>query len=237
MCLARTVLIPIAVSAALSALPAIGQERLNQDSFGQERLNNDYYSNARRGALRSVEHYHLYPGIDELRAKHYFQAYADFTFVLGYFPNHPRALLLMAELCETWRSPKCDVDEFFNRAVAQNPKIAETFVIIGIHQERTKRIPAAIESFKRALAIDPNSVNANYNIALTYLDIGQYELANEHAQKAYALGAPLSGLRDRLKSTGHWHPLAQPASSVPQDKAAAYAPSSKSTLPRDSSAK
>ncbi len=94
----------------------------------------------------------------------------------------------MAELCETWKSPKCDVDEVFNRAIARNPKIPATFVIIGIHQERTKASSAAIESFKRALAIDPNSVNANYNIALAYLDSGQYELANEHAQKAYALG-------------------------------------------------
>ncbi len=32
-------------------------------------------------------------------------------------------------------------------------------------------------------------MNAHYNLALTYLDTKQFELANQHAQRAYALGA------------------------------------------------
>lgn len=206
-----SILIPIVAFVAFSARSA-----------PQDRLNNDYYTNPDRGMLYTVEKYHLYPGEEKMREKHYFAAYADFRFILGYFPNHPNALLLMAEVCEAWKSPKCDVDEFFDRAVARNPNIPATFVIVGIHQERTKRFAAAIESFKRALAINPNSLNANYNIALAYLDSGQYELANEHAQKAYALGAQLGGLRDRLKSDGHWQPLDPQA---PQDESTNNPPS------------
>jgi tetratricopeptide (TPR) repeat protein len=184
----------------------------------QDRHDNDYYTNVNKSILSTVERYHLGPGEEKLNAKHYIAAQADFQFILNYYPNHPRALLLMAELCETWKSPTCDLEQVFNRAVARNPNIATTFVIIGIDQERTKRIPAAIESFKHALAIEPDSVNANYNIALAYLDSGQYDLANEHAQKAYALGAPLPGLRDRLERAGHWQPSQQPAPSSPQGK-------------------
>jgi len=205
--LAPIVLVPIVAFASFSVLPA-----------DQDRRNNDYYTNVDRNILSTVERHHLGIGEDELKAKHYIAARSDFQFILNYYPNHPRVLLLMAELCETWKSPKCDLDEVFNRAIARNPNIPATFVIIGIHQERTKRIPAAIESFKRALAIDPNSVNANYNIALAYLDSGQFELANEHAQKAYALGAPPPGLRDRLKSAGHWQALAPAPAQPPQDK-------------------
>lgn len=221
-------LVPIVAFASFSVLPA-----------DQERHNNDYYTNVDRNILSTVERHHLGIGEDELKAKHYIAAQRDFQFILNYYPNHPRVLLLMTDLCETWKSPKCDLDEVFNRAIARNPNIPGTFVIIGIHQERTKRIPAAIESFKRALAIDPNSVNANYNIALAYVDSGQYELANQHAQKAYALGAPPPGLRDRLKSAGHWQALAPAPAQPPQDQSTNSPPSSKSSSsdPETSSAK
>ena len=198
-------------------------------SADQDRHNNDYYTNVDRNILSTVERHHLGIGEDELKAKHYIAAQSDFQFILNYYPNHPRVLLLMSELCETWKSPKCDLEDVFNRAVARNPNIPATFVIIGIHQVRTKQIPAAIENFKRALAIDPNSVNANYNIALAYLDSGQYELANEHAQRAYARGAPPPGLRDRLKSAGHWQALAPAAPQPPQDQSTTSPPSSKSS--------
>lgn len=199
-------------------------------SADQDRRNNDYYSNVDRNMLSTVERHHLGIGEDELKAKHYIAAQSDFRFILNYYPNHPRVLLLMSELCETWKSPKCDLDDVFNRAVARNPNIPATFVIIGIHQVRTKQIPAAIENFKRALAIDPNSVNANYNIALAYLDSGQYELANEHAQTAYARGSPPPGLRDRLKSTGHWQALAPAASQPSEDKSTDHPPSATSPV-------
>ncbi len=195
------VLTSIAAVVAFSALPAFGKPH-----------NNDYYSvNLDRGLLNTVETYHLGPGIAKMKVKRYEVAKGDFDFILNYFPNHPQVLILMAELCEAWKSPKCDIQAYFDRAIDRNPNVAETFVIAGIYQERAKRTPQAIESFKRALAIEPNSVNANYNIALAYLDSGQYELANAHAQKAYALGAPLEGLRERLQRAGHWQPLAPSA--------------------------
>lgn len=198
----------LAVLVALCALPSNAQTGAK---YVDTEHNKDYYSSLNTSRLRTVEAYHLRQGEGKMRAARYIAAREDFDFILDYYPNHPQALMLMAELCETWKSPRCDVNEYFSRAIARNPNVAATYVIIGIHQGRTKQGSAAIESYKRALAIDPDSVNANYNIALAYLDSGQYQLANEHAQKAYALGTPPAGLRDRLKRGGYWQELSPPA--------------------------
>jgi len=174
-------------------------------AWGQA-TDNDYYASRGTELLSAVERYHLGPGEEGMRTKHYDSAFGDFKFILNYFPNHPQALLLMAQLCETWKSPLCDAAPFFDRAIARNPTVATTYVAYGIYQLRARKTATAIANFKQALELDPNSTNAHYNIALAYLDSQQYELANEHAQKAYALGAPVPGLRDRLKRAGYWKP-------------------------------
>jgi tetratricopeptide (TPR) repeat protein len=136
----------------------------------------------------------------------------------------------MAENCERWKSPRCNADEFFQRAIARGPDIAGTYVVYGIYLLRVGRPNDGIENLKRAIEIDPDSMNAHYNIALAYLDAKQYQLANEHAQKAYALGAQLPGLRDRLKRAGHWQPAApataaEPSPAVKSSQPDAAAPS------------
>jgi tetratricopeptide (TPR) repeat protein len=78
----------------------------------------------------------------------------------------------------------------------------------GIYLARTKRYPEAIKSYEHALEIAPDSVNAHYNLGLAYIETKQYQLANEHAQRAYELGASLPGLRDKLKRIGQWNPVA-----------------------------
>jgi tetratricopeptide (TPR) repeat protein len=181
------------------------------DANAQKR-DNDYYAPHERDvadSLRAVEQYHLGPGEKELRLKQYVQAFSDLIFVLHYFPNHPQALLLMAQLCTQWKSGQCDADSMFQRAVEVNPAVPGTYATMGIYLHRNGRYADAIDAYKRALALNPDSVNANYNIGLAYLDTKQYELANVHAQRAYASGAPLPGLRDKLKLAGHWHPSAE----------------------------
>ena len=38
-----------------------------------------------------------------------------------------------------------------------------------------------------------------------HCELKEYELANEHAHKAYSMGYPLKGLRNKLKRLGAWH--------------------------------
>jgi tetratricopeptide (TPR) repeat protein len=63
---------------------------------------------------------------------------------------------------------------------------------------------------EKALTLDPNSINAHYNLGLTYFETKQFELANEHAQRAYQLGASPPGLRDKLVRAKQWRPIDTP---------------------------
>lgn len=174
-------------------------------------FNNDYYK-ARGSAhlaelLSAVERYHLQPGVNNMQRRNYRGAYGDFVFILNHFPNHPRALLLLGELCDRWKAPHCNPEPFFDKAVEVNPKAGGTHLIKGIYLQKKGRLDEAVASYKAALEYEPDSFNTHYNLGLTYFAQKKYELANEHAQKAYALGVPLPALRQKLTSVGAWKAL------------------------------
>lgn len=187
-----------------------------------QKTDNDYYASAGTDLLRSVEKYHVVLAENEIRTKYYVGARADLDFTLRYFPNHPRGLLLMVQLCSEDKKHGCDLDLIFERAIAVNPYAVGTYVTLGVYLHRAKRYSEAIESYRRALALDPDSINGHYNLGLAYLEAKQYDLANEQAQRAYALGAPLPGLRERLQKAGQWRPIAA-APASPQTAAPASA--------------
>jgi tetratricopeptide (TPR) repeat protein len=217
--------------ALLYAPLAIGQ--------GTVRPNTDYYFDRTDRALveqlNNVEKFHL-PGCAEgVKTRRYQAALDDCEFIFRYFPNHPRALMLMSELCLAWKSPSCDPDMYFENAVKINPKAASTFVMRGIYLLRAKKTSEAITDLKQAATIDPNSLNAQYNLGLAYLETRQYMLANEAAQRAYALGAPVPGLRDKLQKAGYWKPLeppvAAPETTTPKAAPGDEAPAKAATEP------
>jgi tetratricopeptide (TPR) repeat protein len=49
-----------------------------------------------------------------------------------------------------------------------------------------------------------DSANVHYNLGLLYIDLKDYERSQEHARKAYELGAQLPGLRNKLAEAGKW---------------------------------
>ena len=179
--------------------------------------NNDYYKAAGTELLRNVDKYHLGLATDKLRAHAYESGFGDIGFMLNYFPNHPQALMLLIELCDQWKSYRCDAQDRFENAIAVNPDIAATYVLQGIYLFRTKRLPAAVASLENAVKLDPESLNAHYNLGLVYFETKQFDLANAEAQRAYQLGAPLPGLRDKLTRAGKWKPIdaAPPDAAIP----------------------
>lgn len=192
---------------------------LASPSLMAQPVNNDYYKGGGTELLRNVEAYHLGLARDKLRSRSYQSGYGDVMFMLNYYPNHPQALMLLVDYCEQWKSPGCDVPMAFENAVAVNPQAATTYVVRGIYYFRGKKLPASIESFKKALELEPNSLNAHYNLGLAYVETKQYDLANVHAQSAYRLGASVPGLRDKLERAGKWKPVEQPAAASSDNRA------------------
>jgi tetratricopeptide (TPR) repeat protein len=180
-------------------------------AFGQAG-NRDYYTAklTKEGAelLKNVELYHIGPGISRMSTHTYGGALQDFEFILDFFPNHPRGLALISELCDLkWKSPQCDADAWFQKAIDRNPHASQTYLIYGLHLQRQNHLPEAIESYKKSIDLNPVSANAHYDLALAYFDQKQFDLANRHAQISYELGMPLPGLRDKLTRAGKWKPL------------------------------
>ena len=175
-----------------------------------QQADNDYYAARGTALLNTVQKYHLFRAEDEIRSRNYTPARADLDFLLHYFPNHPQGLLLVVQLCTEHSAQNCALDVIFDNAIAVNPKNPGTFVTRGVYLHRVKRYNEAIKSYEDALALDPNSMGAHYNLGLAYLETKQYDLANQHAQLAYGLGAPLPGLRNRLQQSGHWKAAASP---------------------------
>jgi tetratricopeptide (TPR) repeat protein len=199
--------------ACCAAIPALAQVSVN--------ARNDYFAAQGTQELKVVEQYHLGPCERLLRQREFTRSIEECAFILRIFPNHPQALLLTSQACVQSGSPRCLLDDLFESAIAINPRAAGTFIVQGIYQHRAVQYPKAIQSFTFALKLDPNSMNAHYNLGLTYLETRQFELANAHAQRAYALGASLPGLRDRLRAANHWDPSKVSSDASGTDRSAA----------------
>jgi tetratricopeptide (TPR) repeat protein len=181
------------------------------DSYAQKG-GRDYYAprvtTEDRQFLDNVEKPHLAPSQQKRGNKDFASAKGDLEFVLRYYPNHPLALDLISQLCTTYSTlPNCDADLWFEAALALNPQAAPTYVVYGIHLQRKGKTAEAVTQYRNALRLDPNSINAHYNIALALFDLKQFEESNAHAQAAYAGGVPYAGLRDKLTRAGQWKPL------------------------------
>lgn len=172
----------------------------------------DYYltSSHPTGRLESVESYHLKPAIELIAANKLESAYDEVAFLLVWFPNHPKALNLLTHITTRAQQPQV-AERHFRDAFTLYPNRPQTHMLYGIYQSKLKAQDKAIESYKRALEIDPNYAEAHYNLGLAYYHTKKYDLANRHAQTAYAAGYPLPGLERLLKEKKAWNTAAKAA--------------------------
>ncbi|HTF20851.1 MAG TPA: tetratricopeptide repeat protein [Chryseolinea sp.] len=186
-------------------------QMLDVSAFAQQADQDFYAPRTSQGDIelfRNVQSYHLGPGREEMGNGRYGAALAHFEFILRYYPNHPQTLVALSELCQKWNSPACEgaATRWFQRAIERNPEASTSYVVHAMHLHRNKKLDDAVKSYKRAIELAPDSVNAHYNLGLAYADLKQYELANLHAQKSYSLGVTQPGLRARLEKAGKWNP-------------------------------
>ena len=77
-------------------------------------------------------------------------------------------------------------------------------LVYGIELIKDGKNGEAIEQFKIALDKSPDNANVHYNLGLAYLSLKKYDESLAHAKRAYELGFPLPGLRDKLVRAGKW---------------------------------
>lgn len=172
----------------------------------------DYYltSSHPSGRLQSVEQYHLQPAIDLLAQQKFEYAYDELVFILAWFPNHPKALNLLTQLTTRVNQPQV-AERHFRDAFGLYPDRAQTHMLYGNFLSKSGQRDKAIESYKRAIELDPNYAEAHYNLGLAYYHQKKYDLANQHAQIAYSYGYPLPGLERLLKGKKAWNTAQRPS--------------------------
>lgn len=158
--------------------------------------------------LDIVERFHFTPEIEALiRGFHVEDPLADLEYTLRAFPNHHRALSAISNYHILKNANKLGlypVHCWFERAMKFRPDDALVRVTYAIYLLRKGDNDLALVQYRQALEMQPNLADAHYGIGLLYTKMENYDLANEHAQRAYELGYPLPGLRNRLVKAGAW---------------------------------
>ena len=169
----------------------------------------DYTSAEDRAGLPVVENFHFSRAVGTLTQGMTGSLGADISYTLEHFPNHHRALASMAKLGLRLKSAqpagaRYTVSCFFERAIGFAPHDVTARMVYGNYLLATGQDAAALEQLDAAGRLAPEQATIQYNLGLMYVKKKEYEKANAHAQKAYALGFPLPGLKNKLKAAGKW---------------------------------
>lgn len=133
----------------------------------------------------------------------------DIDYTLRAFPNHHRALYTMLRyyvdmVPQGAGRLRYSADCYFLRAIQLAPTDATVRLLQGIYFLKTDDPEDARKSFDVALELAPESAETHYNAGLGYVELKEYDLAMKHALRAYELGYPLMGLKNKLKRLGVW---------------------------------
>lgn len=169
----------------------------------------DYYNAQDAKGLSVVENFHFGPQVETLQRGMSGALGGDIGYTLEHFPNHPRALSAMARLAlRTGKSrppgAMHTVECYFERAIAFVPADGVTRALFGAYLLSLRRDADAIAQLQAALEIQPGNASAWYNLGLAQVRQKDWPAALDAAHKAYGLGFPLPGLRQKLKAAREW---------------------------------
>jgi hypothetical protein len=133
----------------------------------------------------------------------------DIDYTLHLMPNHPQALLAMMRYSEKLKQPtprgaRYPVMCYFERAIAFVRDDYSVRVLYGVYLARSGNPQEARQQLEQATQSAPDDANIQYNAGLAYFELKDFDKAREHAQRAYALGFQLPGLRRKLEAEGKW---------------------------------
>ena len=195
-----------------AAIATLATADARADSFAGESYGPFDYANPdhRRRYLDVVDGNHFNKDVENLVRGQTGTVFGDIMYTLRIFPNHHRALNAMARLYRRDGGPPIDasvrlpLDDFFQRAFLFSPRDPLPHMIYAIHFHKAKEYDNALIYYQNALKLDPDSVELHYNLGLFYAEIEDYEESLHHAKKAYEMGHPLAGLRNKLIRAEVW---------------------------------
>ncbi|HKO66955.1 MAG TPA: tetratricopeptide repeat protein [Burkholderiaceae bacterium] len=172
-----------------------------------ERL--DYHAPRDQMRIKQIESNHFDRNVEALVKAKTGLLGGDIDFLLRYVPNHPRALNSMVRLALREKTPQpsgagLPVECYFVRGLQFRPDDAALSTLYGSYLARVGRPSEALQQFEVAEKRTPDDPILLYNMGLVLVDLGDYERARSHAEKAYAAGVDLPGLREKLVKAGHW---------------------------------
>jgi tetratricopeptide (TPR) repeat protein len=168
------------------------------------------YRTAPKNQKQLVEGAHFTNEVEQLiRGTTAAEPVGDLDYTLRAFPNHPRAL---RSLMEWGFRKKTDrpyrthwpIWCYFDRAIRFQPDDAQVKMLYAVYLQRQGKFSAAAAQLEEAQKLVSDNANIHYNMGLVYLDLKEYEKSLDHAHRAYSLGFPLEGLRNRLTRAGKW---------------------------------
>ena len=168
------------------------------------------YRTASKENLEIVESQHFSQNIKNLEHGNDGFLGAEISYTLERFPNHYPALQAIVKLSLREKDTKplsavYTVECFFDRAMRFRPGDGVVRMLYANYLVKIRgRVEDALEQYQEAVRLQPENANINYNIGLLYLKIKNYEQSVVYAKKAYGLGFPLPGLRNKLKRAGKW---------------------------------
>ncbi|MFL6707134.1 MAG: tetratricopeptide repeat protein [Massilia sp.] len=127
----------------------------------------------------------------------------DIDYTLRAYPNHARALATLTMLAARTTAPqlpgaKFPTECYFERAVRYAPDDGTAYAAYSNYLNQQGKTARAVQMMEKAVQFDPENPTFNYNLGLLYVKMKKYDKAAAAADKAYALGFPLPGLRNQL---------------------------------------
>lgn len=173
----------------------------------------DYRSD--KDKLAIVESYHLTPNVVNLVSTQSAGTIGgDLDYTLRAFPNHHRALMAMMKLGEKEnvakpRGAKYGVECYFQRALRFRDDDATVRMIYASYLSKKGKRVEALGQLDAAERLESENANIIYNTGLIYFDLKEYDKSLLYAHRAYGLGFPLPGLRDKLRRAGKWKEIGE----------------------------
>lgn len=173
-----------------------------------------------RSQLEVVEKAHFVSSVRDLIKGNRGSLVADIDYTLRAWPNHHQALASISkyqflhEQSSDGRyrqKPFSPVECYFHRAIHFSSEDAITHMLFAIYLHKSGHSENAELQYQKALEISPDNRSIHYNYGLLLVSLKKYELAHEHAEKAYQAGYPLQGLKNKLIKVGQWKQSTKPA--------------------------